>query len=125
VERWIWGFLIVSISAQLWTSPLVAYYFGRFSCYFLLTNIIVIPLATWLLYLVVAGFTFSLWITVADFFFMLANTVSGFLNHIVLWISSLPGASIEGIYLDNEQLLLIYIALVGIFALFFVTLRSQ
>ncbi|MCI1741251.1 MAG: ComEC/Rec2 family competence protein [Prevotella sp.] len=45
LERWAWGFLIVSISAQLWTSPLVAYYFGRFSCYFLLTNIIVIPLA--------------------------------------------------------------------------------
>ncbi len=125
LERWSWGFLIVSVSAQLWTSPLVAYYFGRFSCYFLLTNIIVIPLATWLLYLVAAGFALSLWVTVADFFFMLADAVSGFLNHIVLWISSLPGASIEGICLNNEQLLLIYIALLGIFALFFVTLRSQ
>jgi competence protein ComEC len=43
--RVLYGLLAVSLAAQLGTAPLVAYYFGRFSCYFMLTNLVAIPLA--------------------------------------------------------------------------------
>ena len=51
VVSWLWGMVAVSIAAQIGVAPLIAYYFGRFSCYFLLTNFIVIPAANLILYL--------------------------------------------------------------------------
>ena len=49
--KWLWTMLAVSCAAQLGTAPLVAYYFGRFSSLFLITNLVVIPAATLILYL--------------------------------------------------------------------------
>ena len=46
VGRWVWGMLCVSASAQIGTLPLIAYYFGRVSCYSLFTSFIAIPMAT-------------------------------------------------------------------------------
>ena len=54
VVKWVWGMVAISIAAQIGVAPLIAYYFGRFSCYFLLTNFIVIPAATIILYLSLA-----------------------------------------------------------------------
>ena len=42
--RYIWGIISVSIAAQIGTAPVVMYSFSGFSTYFLLTNLIVIPL---------------------------------------------------------------------------------
>ena len=53
VVRWVWGMIVVSVAAQVGVAPLVAFYFGRFSCYFILTNFIVIPASTVILYGVV------------------------------------------------------------------------
>ena len=57
--RWVSGMVTVSLAAQLGVSPLTAYYFGRFSCYFLLTNFIAIPMAMLLLYGALAMFLLS------------------------------------------------------------------
>ncbi|MDD4141769.1 MAG: ComEC/Rec2 family competence protein [Bacteroidales bacterium] len=46
-----WGILSVSISVQLLLTPVLIHYFNTFSNYFLLTNLIVIPLTTIILYL--------------------------------------------------------------------------
>ena len=37
--KWLWTMLAVSCAAQIGVAPLIAYYFGRFSCYFLLANL--------------------------------------------------------------------------------------
>ena len=50
----LWGLVTVSTAAQIGTAPLVAYYFGRLPVWFLLSNFIVIPLATVVLYLTLA-----------------------------------------------------------------------
>lgn len=42
--RWIWESAALSISCQLTTGPLAWYYFGTFPQYFLLTNLLAIPL---------------------------------------------------------------------------------
>ena len=39
-----WGIITVSLAAQLGTGPLALYYFNQFPNYFLLTNLVVIPL---------------------------------------------------------------------------------
>ena len=114
IIRYVWGMLVVSLCAQLATAPLVAYYFGRFACYGLLTNFVVIPLATvilWLAALLLVCFPLG-------FLRMLVAKalvwVAGLLNGTMAWIASLPGASVEGISISRLQVMLLYVA-VGCF----------
>jgi len=103
VLRWLWGLVTVSLAAQVGTAPLVAYYFGRFPTYFLLTNLIVIPATTVILYLALAS--------------LLMPVISVILLHVVDWLntaltliaSNLPSASIESIKLSVTQTILIYV----------------
>ena len=91
VVNWIWGMVAVSIAAQIGVAPLIAYYFGRFSCYFLLTNFIVIPAATLILYL-------SLGTLLIPAIGVVLASIVGLLNTTLLYISTLPGATIEGLH---------------------------
>jgi len=62
-QRWIpdkiWALSSVSIAAQLGTMPIGLFYFHQFPNYFFLTNILVIPLASIILYLAVILFAVS------------------------------------------------------------------
>ena len=91
VVKWIWGMVAVSVAAQIGVAPLIAYYFGRFSCYFLLTNFIVLPAATIILYLSLST------LLIPSIGIVLANMV-GLLNSTLLYISTIPGATIEGLH---------------------------
>ena len=91
VVKWIWGMVAVSVAAQIGVAPLIAYYFGRFSCYFLLTNFIVLPAATIILYLSLGT------LLIPSIGIVLANMV-GLLNSTLLYISTIPGATIEGLH---------------------------
>jgi len=67
VLRYMWDLLTVSIAAQIGTLPLTLYYFAQTSNYFALTNLLVIPLAgviiyVVLIYLVFSPFSLSVWI---------------------------------------------------------------
>ena len=89
--KWLWGMVAVSIAAQIGVAPLIAYNFGRFSCFFLLTNFIVIPAATLILYLSLAT------LLIPSIGVILASIV-GLLNTTLLYISTIPGATIDGLH---------------------------
>lgn len=93
ILSWITGTVIISIAAQVGTLPLTMYYFGQISCYFLLTNLIVLPLATLLvpsgLVTMVAG---GSWLGM-----MMGKITYGLawaMNHSTGWIERLPGCTI-------------------------------
>jgi competence protein ComEC len=114
ITRWLWGLTVVSLSAQIGTAPLVAYYFGRFSCYFVLTNFIVIPAATLILYgAVLMLLTFPLPVIQGVIVTGIVY-VSGFLNTSLERLSALPGASIENIHINAWQLALTYVVIASI-----------
>ena len=46
----VWSIAVVSISAQIGTFPITVYYFHQFPLYFLLTNLVVVVLAGFILY---------------------------------------------------------------------------
>jgi competence protein ComEC len=48
--RWTWSLISVTLVAQLVTFPLGLYYFGQFPLYFLLSNLVVIPVSTLVMY---------------------------------------------------------------------------
>lgn len=107
--RWLWGLTTVSVAAQAGTAPLVAYYFGRFSTYFLLTNLIVIPAATAILCLALA----SLLLPVAGSVLL---WVVGSLNTVLSFIATaLPLASIEGLHPSALQTAMVYVILISVY----------
>ena len=90
--NWAVNLMMVSIAAQLGTMPFTLYYFRQCSNYFLLTNLVVILLATIVTMLAFALLTVG-WIPgVGEAIgFILKWLVFG-LNTVVGWIESLPGA---------------------------------
>lgn len=102
LARCLFALTVISLSAQLGTAPLVAYHFGRFSPYFLLTNFLVIPAATLILYgaIVVLAFPITGGVLLA-----FVNVLNGVLG----WMSRLPGASIEGLQPSWLQVALVYV----------------
>ena len=107
---WIVGTVIVSIAAQLGTLPIGMYTFGQVSNYFLLTNLIVLPLA---LLLVPCGLAT---IVLGGSFFgravgYLTYGLSWLMNHAVGWIESLPGC-VTHVRCSEPMVVLLYAALV-------------
>ena len=127
IIRAIWGLFCVSLAAQIGTLPLIVFYFGRISCYSLITSFIAIPAATLILYLCVLLFILSP-LTYISF---LASSIEGlmqlvmnvltsitqFINTAFRLTSMLPGARIEHVHLSLLQLAILYVAiLAGYFA---------
>ena len=115
IVTYILGIMVVSIAAQLGTLPITMYYFGQVSTYFLLTNFIVLPLAT---ILVPCGL-----VTIAlggSWFGVLVGKItwalSWAMNHSVGWIESLPGSTVSA-YVNGWMIGVYYVLLVLLIAL--------
>ena len=110
IVRWLWGMVAVSLSAQIGTAPLIAYYFGRFSCYFLPTNFIVIPAAMLILYLSLVV------LLLPSFSYILFNIVAA-LNNLLAKMASIPGACIDNLHPTKTQTTMIYLIIVAVYLL--------
>ena len=110
VFKWLWAMLTVSCAAQMGVAPLIAYYFGRFSNYFLLTNLLVVPAATLILYL-------SLVVLLIPSLAYLLVYIVDTLNHLLSWIATFPGASIEGLHPTLLQVSMIYVIIMAVYLL--------
>lgn len=108
----IWVLMSISLAAQIVTFPLSLYYFHQFPNYFLVANIIVVPLATGIIYLTLVLFA------LIPFEFLakpMAGIISFFvelLNTFVRWIEGLPFAVTDGIEISLLQVLVIYAVIV-------------
>ena len=112
VIRCLWGMVAVSCAAQIGVAPLVAYYFGRLPVYFLLTNFIVIPAATLILWLSPLVFLFP------SLAYLLLYIVS-VLNTLLTTIASIPGACIDGLHPTKLQTTMTYVVIVACYLLAF------
>lgn len=123
--KWLWVMVVVSCCAQLGVAPLTAYYFGRFSTYFLLTNFFVIPLATVILYLTALMFVSALVPPLLPWVAKALAVVVGWQNGLAKGVASLPGSSIEGISLSRLQLLMIYVIIIAAATIVYKVLRLK
>jgi competence protein ComEC len=111
----LWGLITVSTAAQIGTAPLVAYYFGRLPVWFLLSNFIVIPLATVVLYLTLALVVFNWWTWAATLVAKVLTAVVVTMERGLAWVGALPYSSIDGIQLSVLRVYLIYIIIGSLF----------
>ena len=102
--------LQVSIAAQLGVAPLLAFYFGRFATYFLITNLIVLPTA----YLILYG---SLAMLIVPWPPIGAAVVSlvDWMNRILSQMNRWPLASIEGLQPSVLQVMVYYLVIACLF----------
>lgn len=122
VRTWLgretWNLICVSVAAQIATFPLSLYYFHQFPNYFLLSNLMVIPISTGALYLGLVTLLFS---TIPYL-----NYILGFLLKWNLWlmnaatflVEELPNAVLSGIQINWLEMIAIYLILIYICLLF-------
>lgn len=104
----VWELSCVTLSAQLFTLPLTLHYFGQFPNYFLLTNLLVLPLMAPLL----GGCLLLLALSPLPFLakplgWLLGKGI-GWLNELVMAFERLPGAVSSGIRLDGFAATLLF-----------------
>ena len=110
------GLVVISFTAQLGVAPLVAYYFGNFPTYFLLTNFIVTP-AAFLIIALAIGMLVGLPLQEP-----LTAVVQG-MHASLLWIKNLPYSNLE-VRLSVWQTLLVYVIIISLCCLVYLCIRK-
>jgi len=126
-HRWlgaVWGLATVSVSAQLGTAPLVAYFFGRLPVYFLLSNFVVIPMVTLILYLALASLVTG-WSALAGYVAAALAWVVHATNSLLGYIARLPGCTIEGLEPTVLQVVCLYIIIGCVWLLLMVSCKKR
>ena len=104
----IWQLLCVSLSAQLFTFPLIIYYFHQFSNYFLLSNLLVVPLVPVIIYCGLGFIAFSTFEFFNEPFLLLLNFLIELLIKVVRFMESIPYSFSDFLFFNVLQVLLIY-----------------
>jgi competence protein ComEC len=118
--RWlpdkIWSLWAVSIAAQMATLPLTLYVFHQFPNYFLLTNLIVVPLSSLVIYTGIVLMACSPVAWLAGLIAKVLVFLIWLLNTLIHWIEGLPGSVWDGIFLSENQLVLLFILIIVVTA---------
>jgi competence protein ComEC len=106
--RFVWSTATLSLAAQIGTSPLSAYYFGRFPLMFLLTNLVAIPLVTVLLYAAFLLVLFSAVPVLGSLTMLSVKACAWLLSSAIGVFASWEWSNIDDISINWMQLMLIY-----------------
>lgn len=110
--RQIWGIISVSVAAQLSTFPICLYYFNQFPNYFILTNLIAIPLSGFVMYAGIAVIIFSFIPYISVVLSEVLIWLVYILNYSIKFIEELPGSVSEGVYINLPEMLVLYLIVV-------------
>ena len=112
ISRKIWEMISITIAAQIITFPICIYYFHQFPNYFLIANLICVPLSTIILFA-------EILLMIISPFNLLANTVGACcfilikqMNQFVLFVNQLPFSTIKNIAVDIFSTILLYIFII-------------
>jgi len=117
-DNWIldklWAITAVSIAAQLFTFPLALFYFHQFPNYFLITNLIVIPLSGFIIYAGILVLLFSAVSWLSGLFANILVLMLKGLNTSVSFIEGLPYSTTHGVSITMIETLLFYSIITGL-----------
>ncbi|MCH5715369.1 ComEC/Rec2 family competence protein [Niabella hibiscisoli] len=110
----IWQLAAVSIAAQILTTPLSLYYFHQFPVYFLLSNLVVVPVSTVVLVATLVLVLLSPIKFIAAFIGSLLNGLIWWLNTFIERMEDFPLAVWSGISINLAQSVLLFVCIAGI-----------
>lgn len=110
--KYTWSLISVSLAAQLGTAPLVIHTFGFFPLWFLLSNVLIIPVIPLVLF---AGIVLAV-VPVHSYVSLLLGSfiadILGYINEVAAWVNSFPYAQFTIIQLSFEEMVLLYLAMI-------------
>lgn len=109
--RWFRDMLSVSIAAQIGVAPIIAFYFHRFSVYFLLTNIWVIPMVSVVMYVAVFMLVLLPFSSLQQWVAILEIKLIHWQNAVLEGISQWPSATIDRIWLTVIEVFAWYVVI--------------
>lgn len=119
VALFLWQSIVTLLAAWLFTAPLTIFYYHKFSWLGSLSNILVVPLTTLIMYV---GFIFMLFSKVVILSKYIALALSFLIeiqNNIISFFSQLPYSSISSNALDVWGLILTYLAIAALICLLY------
>jgi competence protein ComEC len=117
IPQKIWEITAVSVAAQIATFPLGLLYFHQFPNYFMLSNLIVIPLAIAILYLGIITLSLSFVPVIGNYLAIALNYIIQFLNYAVNFIDGLPYSLSENIRFSVLDTWLVYLFIICIISM--------
>ncbi|HVI47090.1 MAG TPA: ComEC/Rec2 family competence protein [Chitinophaga sp.] len=110
----LWQLISVSLAAQLLTLPVSLYYFHQFPNYFLLANLIAVPLSTVIIYGEIMLLLLSPFGQLAGWLGWGLRWLIRLMNICVEWLGKLPGALIQHLYPNILQTVCMYLLIGGV-----------
>ena len=104
----LWSMVSVTIAAQVLTFPICIYYFHQFPTMFLITNLLVVPLSTVILFAEIFLITVSWWPAVADYIGKLIYWLIWLMNYIITTCNSFYFSLIDKMYATAFSTWLLY-----------------
>ena len=112
IVAYLWNIISLSLAAQLATLPLILYYFGTFPVYFLLSNLVVAPIAVFILSATLLALALGVFPVAANFVVQGLDFAVRTLNEVMEQIQHWSGAQITSDYLSVWQAWLLAVAIV-------------
>jgi competence protein ComEC len=110
----VWKLVAVTLSAQVLTLPVSLYHFHQYPNYFLITNIVAVPLSS----LILVGALLLCAVSFAAPVAALLGKVLGLfiwaMNSFIEHINSLPNAVKDNIYINKLQVLLLFLIIISV-----------
>ena len=120
---YLWSITSVSFAAQIATFPLGLFYFHQFPKFFFISNLVVIPLAGFILAIGVCYFLLHLVPIISGLLIRLLDIVLTIMNFCVKWVEELPDSTWWGISITWYETVIIYFGI--LFAVFAFSLKRS
>jgi len=120
----IWAVITVSIAAQIGTGPLAIHYFSQFPNYFIITNLIVIPLASIIIYTALLFLLISPIAVFAEFLGKILSFVVYLMHQSVHLIEALPYSTMQNVNLSPGETLITFLVIILLTGFFIHKSRS-
>jgi competence protein ComEC len=121
---YIWQLISVAIAAQIATFPLTIHYFNQFPVYFILSNILIIPFVSIIIYGALILFCFSFSTNISYLIAKGLKLITLILNKNVKFIQDLPFSKIDSLIIDKYEILILS-ATILCFSLFIISKRIK
>ncbi len=107
----VWQSVVVTLVAQVGTLPLTIMLFNRFPVYFIVTNVIIVPLSNLLIILgCLVPLTFRI-VPVSEILAFLLDKLTGLIENLTGFAASLPNATIDRIGITTIECIFLSLAL--------------
>jgi competence protein ComEC len=110
--NWFWELTAVTLAAQVLTTPIIFYHFHQFPLLFLITNFVVVPLSSFILFAELALLVASPLPVIANVISYVTTGLLRFMNNFIERLNQLPFAVYNGIQNTIFQTILLYIIII-------------